>query len=142
MGFTMCGVLGVLMPKQSFATVNVNIGIGMPPLPEAVITTPPALVIIPDTRVYFAPDLGMEIFFYSGKWYRRHGGYWYRATYYNGPWAYLPASRVPAVFVHLPRDYYRVPPGHERIPYGQLKKHEKRWKEKRHKHWKEHEDKD
>ena len=104
------------------------------PLPAVVISEPPAVVLIPGTPVYYAPDVGIDLFFYSGRWYRKHNGYWYRATYYNGPWAYMSAQRVPTVLVHLPPDYYNVLPGHQRIPYGQLKKHWKKWDKERHLH--------
>jgi len=125
-------IFGLQMSKKVSAEVNVHIGI-VSSLPQ-VITTPPEVVLIPGTHVYFAPDVGMELFFYSGYWYHRHNGYWYRATYYNGPWVYLDMSRVPAVFVHLPKDYYNPPPGYQRISYGQMKKQWKKLKTKQHKH--------
>ena len=120
------GTSYLLSPERTSAEVNVHVGIGLP-LPIVLIPAAPAVVCIPDTPVYYAPDVGIDIFFYSGHWYRPYRGYWYRATYYNGPWAYLPPQRVPAVLVHLPANNYNVPPGHQRIPYGQLKKHWKRW---------------
>jgi hypothetical protein len=66
--------------NQSSAEVNVNIGIGVP-LPHVVIHSPPPVVVIPGTYAYFAPDVGVEIFFYHGYWYRPHHGYWYRQGY-------------------------------------------------------------
>jgi hypothetical protein len=106
--------------------VNIGIGIGVPP-PRLVVPTPPSVYLIPGSYVYYAPDLGAQIFFYSGYWYLMDDGYWFRASHYRGPWNYLSPSRVPVVFLHLPRDYYRVPPGQKLIPYGQLKKHWKEW---------------
>lgn len=130
--FAFIGTSYLLSPEKiSAADVDVHIGIGAP-LPIVVIQEPPAVVLVPGMPVYYAPDVGINLFFYSGRWYRKHNGHWYIATYYNGPWAYLSAQRVPAVFIHLPADYYRIPPGHQRIPYGHLKKHWKRWEKERH----------
>jgi len=136
------GTYHLMSPEKASADVSVHIGIGAP-LPTVVVPAPPAVVVIPGTPVYYAPDVGIDLFFYSGRWYRKHDGHWYIATYYNGPWAYLPAARVPTVFVNLPGGSYNIPPGHQRIPYGQLKKHWKKWDKEHRKHWKHrHEDGD
>ncbi|MEW6326713.1 MAG: hypothetical protein AB1487_03855 [Thermodesulfobacteriota bacterium] len=127
-------------PVKGRAEVDVSINIGLP-LPAIVVSTPPAVVMIPGTPVYFAPDIEVDIFFYRGYWYRPYRQRWYRASHYNGPWCYIAPRAVPSVVVNLPPDYRHIPPGHEKIPYGQLKKH---WKErekahkkayKSHKHW-------
>ena len=81
-----------LYSPESFAGVNVNIGIGIP-LPHVVIHSPPPVVVIPGTYAYFAPDVGVEIFFYHGFWYRPHRGHWYRADGYNGPWINIRRTR-------------------------------------------------
>lgn len=145
-------MLGSLLPwpaRNAGADVSINIGLGAPPPPvvvagppvvvapppPVVIAAPPEVVLIPGTRVYFAPDAGVNIFFYSGRWYRKHHGTWYRAAYYNGPWVHLPPRRVPAAFVHLPADC-RVYAAHRRIPYGHLKKHWKEEEKEHNRHWK------
>ncbi|MEW6117129.1 MAG: hypothetical protein AB1553_09545 [Nitrospirota bacterium] len=136
--FLMAGAV----PDRAAAEVNVNVDIGVPA--PVVIARPPEVVVIPSTSVYYVPDVGIDLFFYSDRWYRRHKGHWYRASYYDGPWVYVPPKRVPAAFVRLPKDYRKVAYHQHRIPYGQLKKEwkeEKRHhkeKEKRHKHGKEH----
>lgn len=149
MGFIF--LAGSFLPTEIFATdvdVNIGIGTGIPP-PHVVIPAPPAVFLIPRTYVYFAPDVGFQLFFYSGYWYLLDNGYWFWAGDYVGPWYYLPPSRVPVAFVHLPPYYYRIPPGHRRIPYEQVKKHWKEWEKAQykkgakdwekdlHKHWKE-----
>lgn len=111
------------------AEINLNIGIN---LPAAVIASPPEVMLIPGTYVYFAPSLDLDIFFFSGYWYRPDRGRWYRANDYNGSWAVISTERVPRVVLHVPTDFRRTPPGHERIPYGQLKKHWKEWERDRH----------
>jgi hypothetical protein len=123
-------------PLDSFAGVNVNVGINIP-LPVFEITAPPAMVVVPGTYVYYAPNVSADIVFYHNYWYRPYGECWYRATSYNGPWSFVAVNSVPAPVLHLPPDYRRVPPGQERIPYGQLKKNWKGWERDR--YWDRHE---
>lgn len=136
-GFTFIGTSYFLLSpkKTSAADVDVHIGIAVP-LPTVVIPAPPAVILIPTmpVPVYYAPDVGISLFFYSGHWYQKHNGYWYIATYYNGPWVYLPPPRVPPVLVQLPANYHNISPGHQRIPYGQLKKNWKKWEKEHHRH--------
>lgn len=129
---TMVFVVSALLPQSSFAEVNVNIGINVP-LPAFVFHAPPAVVFIPGTYVYAVPDVDIDIVFYQGYWYRPHRDYWYLSTSYNGPWRYIDQERVPSVLFKLPPDYRHVPPGHQRIPYGQVKKNWKNWEKE--KYW-------
>jgi len=105
----------------------------VPPLPPLVIPAPPPVFLIPGTYAYFAPDVDADLFFYGGYWYRPHGGGWYRASHYGGPWGFIVINHVPGVLINLPPGYRNVPPGHQRIPYGQLKKSWRSWE--RDKHW-------
>src|SRR5512139_3363556 len=137
--------LAVAVPAQ--AEVSVNINLGPPPI---VVAEPPALVMIPQSRVYFAPDPQVDVFFYGGYWWSPRGPQWYRAKAYNGPWVGVETYRVPKAVIYVPRDY-RTRYGHERhVPYGQWKKeHEKwdrdnrkshrNWEREREKEWKEQE---
>ncbi len=130
---------------ESRAEVQVNIGInaGPPPVvvpappPAYVVPAPPPVIAIPGTYVYYAPGLGIDILFYHGHWYRPHGGHWYSARSYNGPWVHVSPAKVPRPLGMLPPDYRRVPRGQQRIPYGQLKKNWSRWERDR--HWDRHE---
>ena len=117
---------------RGLAEVNVNIGIGIP-LPSVVISAPPSVLLIPSTYVYFAPDVEVDILFYHGYWYRPHHGHYYRATSYNGPWGAIAPSSVPRAVSRVPSDFRHVPPGHARIPHGELKKNWKTWEKE--KHW-------
>jgi hypothetical protein len=45
--------------------VKINIGLGVPPV---VITTPPPLVVVPGTPVYYAPDASANLFVYKGRY--------------------------------------------------------------------------
>ncbi len=123
-------------PIAGIAGVNVNVNINAP-LPPLVVPAPPHVLPIPGTYAYFAPDVDVDIIFYQGAWYRPHEGRWYRSSEYNGSWRPVPHERVPMVLINLPQGYRHMPPGHERIPYGQVKKHWRTWE--REKHWDRHE---
>ncbi len=114
--------------EMAYGDVDVHIGIGVPvpPPPPVVIGAPPTVVLIPSTPVYYAPDYGIELFFYSDHWWRKYNGYWFNATNYNGPWVYVAPSQIPPVLIKLPPDYHKIPPGERRIPYGQVKKYRKK----------------
>jgi len=106
------------------------------PPPAYVIQTPPQVVLIPGTYVYFVPNIGMDILFYHGYWYRPHAGRWYRASAYNGPWVYIVPRMVPAAIIGLPPDYRRIPPGYVPIPYVELRVNWRRWERDR--YWDHH----
>ncbi len=125
-------------PTKGIAGVDINIGINIP-LPRVVISAPPVVVVVPGTYVYFAPDVEIDLLFYHGYWYRPYRGYWYRAAGYNGPWVYIAPKRLPGVLLSLPPDYRTVPPGLQRIPYGQLKKNWRAWEKERRWEGKEYE---
>jgi len=52
--------------------------------PVFVFPAPPEVVVIPQTYVYYDPDVDFDIFFCGGHWYRPQGGYWYGSASYNG----------------------------------------------------------
>jgi len=132
------GVLFVTLtgfaPKSN-AEVSVNIGINVP-LPHVVLHAPPAVVVIPGTYAYYAPDAGVEIFFYHGYWYRPHHGHWYRARGYNGPWRNIRHARVPHAFRNLPPHFRRTVQHNRRIRYGDFHKNWRSWEKQ--KHWDRH----
>lgn len=74
------GVGNFLLPAESLSRdvdVHIGIGISVPP-PAVIIPAPPAVFLIPGPYVYFAPDVGLQLFFYSGYWYPLHNGYWFK----------------------------------------------------------------
>ena len=119
----------------NIGTPNVNIKIGTPP--PVVVPSPPPMAVIPGTYVYIAPNVGVDILFYHGSWYRPHEGHWFSAPSYNGPWVHVAPARVPGAILNLPPGYHRLPPGYQRIPYENVKGNWERWE--REKHW--HQDK-
>lgn len=107
--------------------------------PAYVIQTAPPVVPIPGTYVYFVPDIGADILFYHGFWYRPYAGRWFRATTYNGPWVYIVPRMVPHVLRGLPPDYRRgIPPGYRPIPYQELQGNWRRWERER--YWDHHQE--
>jgi len=122
-------------PGIARAEVNVNINLGPPPI---VVSEPPAVVMIPQSRVFFVPDPHVDVFFFEGYWWSPRGPAWYRARSYDGPWAVVERSRVPRAVIYVPRDYRSRYARERHVPYGQWKKDHARWERenrKAHKKW-------
>ena len=122
-------ILAAALGAVAFATlgaapalsgVNVNLNIGPP---AVVVAEPPEVVAVPQSLVYFAPGVSVELLFYEGYWWTPKEGRWFRSRAYNGPWTIVGPRGVPAEIVRLPRDYRSVHVRGEHVPYGQLKKH-------------------
>ncbi|HSB31630.1 MAG TPA: hypothetical protein VLD55_08520 [Candidatus Sulfobium mesophilum] len=126
--------VAAVFPVQSYAGVNVSVGINLPAFTFA---APPPMVVIPGTYAYYAPDASVDILFYGGYWYRPYGGRWYRATGYNGPWVYIASTRVPRVLIDVPHDYRHAYGGHSRIAYQDFHRNWRRWE--RDKYWEHNE---
>src|SRR5882724_3313088 len=82
--------------------VTINIGLG----------TPPQLVVVPGTSVYYAPDVPVNYLSYQGRYYTLANGAWFTAPVYNGPWAVIQIGRVPPPVLAVPLEYDNIPPGH------------------------------
>jgi hypothetical protein len=135
--FIILSLFSVFAFTDSFAGVNVNVGINVPLPPPFVIHAPPPVVVLPGAEyVYFAPGLEVDIFFHRGYWYRPFNQRWYRSSSYNGPWAFIHPNHVPRALYSIPPDYRHLPPGREHIPYGQFKKNWGSWERDR--HWDKH----
>src|SRR3989304_3313900 len=93
-----------LLPATTLASPNIHIGIQ--------IGTPPQLVVVPQTPVYYAPALPYNYFFYGGQYYLFHNGIWHFAPTHNGPWAVIAVEYLPRPILAVPVRYYRAPPGH------------------------------
>ncbi len=120
-------------PHRAWVPLNPPPGaeVAAPPPPEYSIPAPPDVVLIPGTYVYFVPGIDADILFYHGLWYRRFGGRWYAARFYNGPWAFVPGPRVPRAVIALPPGWRRVPPGYRPIPHRELERNWERWERDR-----------
>ncbi len=131
--------LVIVVPIPTMARVDIHVSIPLPPLPPPIVfAAPPEVVVIPETNVYVAPDIDVDLFFWSGWWWRLWEGRWYRSHYYNRAWAY---------YDDVPSFYFDVDPGwrghyrdhnwyghrwnYERIPNKRLQQNWKSWQDNR-----------
>jgi hypothetical protein len=123
----------IVIPIATVMGADVRIRIPLPP--PLVIPAPPPVVVIPDTYVYYPPDVDAEIFFYHGYWYRPYRGYWYWSKSYGGPWGYY-GRRPPRPLLKLPpryREHYRDRRmEYHHIPHHELQQNWGRWERERH----------
>ena len=141
------GFVATAAPVHAGTNVNVNLGLPVPVVvaPQPVyVEQPPEMVVIPQSNVYFAPGVSVDLFFYDNRWWNRRGDHWYRGGGYNGPWVAVGPQYVPRPVYRVPANY-RTVYGHEKhIPYGQWKKahwgHGEKYKEEQHgkKHGEQH----
>jgi hypothetical protein len=133
---TMLLALVIAVPTLTMARVDVHVSIPLPP--PIAFPAPPEVVVIPETNVYVAPEIDVDLFFWNGWWWRPWEGRWYRSHYYNRDWAY---------YDDVPSFYFDVDPGwrrhyrdhnwyghrwnYERIPYKRLEKNWKSWQDNR-----------
>lgn len=132
-------VAGVVVSLPARAAVNVDVHVGIPLPPPIVFPFPPSLVVIPETYVYAVPDIGEDIYFYNGWWWRPWNGHWYRSRNHNSGW--VSYRSVPSFYSGIPsnwRDDYRAHQwrGHswnyQRIPQQKLQNNWRDWKRNRH----------
>ncbi len=126
--FLVIVLLAASLAGTALAGVNVNVNLGVP-LPQVVVAAPPAMAVIPGTYVYIATDVNADLMFYQDNWYRPHNGGWFVSLSYNGPWRAVAAP--PPALTRLPQNYHSLPPGHERMPYGQVRDNWRTWERDR-----------
>jgi hypothetical protein len=127
--------LGFPAPLRAAVDVGVSIS-----LPLIVFSTPPVMVVIPETNVYAVPDQEMEIFFHGGWWWRPWQGRWYRSRHHDSGWARYGA--VPSFYRGIPsgwRNDYRERRwkgrewNHKRVSHQQVQQNWRGWEKD--KHW-------
>jgi len=120
-GVAFVAAMGFSEPVR--AEVSVNINLGPPPI---VVSAPPAVVMIPQSQVYFVPDPQIDVFFYAGTGGRARAAVVPCASVQRAVGDDRAATGTPAV-VYMPRDY-RTRYGQEKhVPYGQWKKDHSSW---------------
>lgn len=132
--------LVMVSPGPAMAEVNIDFNIGTPLPPAITFTSPPELIVLPETHVYVAPDLDDDIFFHNGWWWRQWEGRWYRSREYKSGWSYH--NSVPSFYREIPpgwRNDYRKHHwkghrwDHQRIPHQEVQRNWRGWK--KNKHW-------
>jgi hypothetical protein len=91
------------------AAGDVNVNIGWPP---PLIVEKPRVVLVPETKVYVAPQLDFNVFVFGGKYWSLHGDRWFVTVRLGGPWTPVVVEKVPVEVRAVPVKYYKVPPGH------------------------------
>lgn len=134
---TLLLMLIVAIPIPTMARVDVNVSITLPP--PIIFSTPPELIVLPETYIYVVPDVEADIFFYNGWWWRLWEGRWYRSRYYNTDWGYY--RNVPSFYIGIPSSWRNDYRNHrwrgnqwnyQRIPHQQVQQNWKSWKNDRH----------
>jgi hypothetical protein len=82
------------------AEMNLNINIGVPPPvvvapPPVEVEAPPEMVFLPEPGIYVAIGIPFDVFFISGRYYYFHGGNWFWARGYGGPWTHVVYKSLP-----------------------------------------------
>lgn len=70
----------------------------------------PQMVPVPDSPVYYAPNVDSNYFFYDGMYWDYYNDGWYSSPWYNGPWSIVDPIYVPTYVLWVPIRYYRRPP--------------------------------
>lgn len=92
-----------LLPTLALAQVSVQVNV---PTPAIRFESQPATVEI-QPGIHVVPHYGDEVFYTSGYWWLRTGGYWYRADSYNGNWLAMQPGWVPFPLTQIPVGQYR-----------------------------------
>lgn len=104
-----CILLGA--STAAVAQIGVGVGVAVPGFRLGInIPAYPDLVAIPGYPVYYAPRLGVNLFFYDGLYWIFVGDQWYYSTWYDGPWYLAEPQFVPDFILRIPILYYRRPP--------------------------------
>ena len=98
-----------------------------PPPPPLLFPAPPMLTFWPAYGVYVSVNVSDDVVFFQGRWYRMHGGNWYRAGGHNGPWKNVPPGQLPKSLRGLPGN----PKGHlkglPRVRHDDMERNWRKW---------------
>ena len=140
-GALLLSIAGLTSPCFAYGPqVSIGIDVAIPLPPGIVYAGPPALVVVPGTNVYVAPDVEGDLVFYGGAWWRPYQGHWFRSPSYRGPWQHIIAERVPPAVYGLPPGYRYAYREHHRIMHEDVMRNWERWD---HDHyWERHDPRD
>lgn len=115
------------------------VGVGTTPVAYTSHYASPSLIVIPGTYVYAVPDIGADIYFHVGYWWRLSDGLWYRSHHYDRGWN---RYRGFPVFYrqidpgwrkyYAQRQWHGHPWKYERIPAHRVQQEWSRWETTRH----------
>jgi len=74
----------------------------------------PEMEPVPDSPVYYAPNVDSNYFFYDGLYWDFYNDHWYSSAWHNGPWMWVDPVYVPTYVLWVPIRYYRRPPAYFR----------------------------
>ena len=118
--FALAVLLLVASILPAAAQTYYDIDVDLPAYPE--------MQPVPDSPVYYAPNVDSNYFFYDGLYWDYYNDGWYSSAWYNGPWAYVDPVYVPTYVLWVPIRFYRHPPAYFR---GWHQNRPPRWSE----HW-------
>ena len=121
--FLVAGLAALAVTSSaSIAAAHVTVNLG----PPIVVQAPPRLVVVPESPVFYAPDVEYNYFVYDHRHWVLRDGRWYVARTYRGPWTVVPVARVPSPVAAVPVAYYKVPPGHaKKIAREEWREHDR-----------------
>lgn len=85
---------------------------GGTPAPAPVFRTEPRVVYVNDVYVVNDDRCDDDVFRANNVWWRLHGGYWYRANSWRGPWMTVDVRRVPERVLVVPASHWKHHPRH------------------------------
>ena len=100
--FALAVLLLVASILPAAAQTYYDIDVDLPAYPE--------MQPVPDSPVYYAPNVDSNYFFYDGLYWDYYNDGWYSSPWYNGPWAYVDPVYVPTYVLWVPIRFYRRPP--------------------------------
>ena len=60
---------------------------------------PPQFVFVPELGYYVATGLAYDMIYDGRAYYVYNAGYWYRTSYYGGPWLHVRVSLLPPLLL-------------------------------------------
>ncbi len=135
-------LLGPPLVQTGHAEVNVNVNVGLPPLPappQIVIAEPPEFILPPALGFYVAVGIPQDIFLVGNTYYLYNDRGWYEGRHFNGPWRYTERRQLPPglrkhkferIRHYRDEEYRRYRVDHNNYR-GKRFKPEKEWKEER-----------
>lgn len=102
--------LGFALPArqaEASVSVGVSIGTGRHGGFSLSFASQPNVVLIPSSRVYYAPNLDEDLYSYDDEWYYCQDGDWYSADSYDGPFYQVAFTSVPYEIQNIPVRYRR-----------------------------------